>query len=203
MSCNKSDDGSSCSKLQSRKSSSSISSCMDDKGTNYSSKPAGSRRSQGKTNGRSERGLHLIELACSAVALSVMAMFCLDTCIVILGFMFNDAACRDAARAASQAKDSTAALLVAQKTASAHKGDGVFCSTPAISSADVNYVDYGGNITSTNVPYVTVKSTCNIKMPAPILFLGANLKEDGLFQSVCEYTFPITNINLNIPGEAH
>ena len=194
---------------------------------NCSSKPAGSRRSQGSNcnpddkkirnslkpaienrrrsgvSSRNERGLHLVELACSAVALSVMAMFCLDACIVILGFMFNDAACRDAARAASQAKDSTTALLVAQKAALAHKGDGVFCSTPAITSSDVNYVDYGGNISSTNVPYVTVKSTCNIKMPAPILFLGANLKEDGLFQSVCEYTFPITNINVNIPGEEH
>lgn len=142
-----------------------------------------------------------MELAASAVALSVMAMFCLDACIVILGYMFNDACCRDAARAASQAKDAAGALLVARTTAASHKGDGFFWQAPTIADSDVNYQDYGGNISSTNVPYVTVKTSCLIKMPAPILFLGANLKPDGTFQSVCEYTFPITNINVTIPGE--
>lgn len=150
---------------------------------------------------RSARGIHLVELAASAVALSVMAMFCLDATIVLLGYMFNDSCCRDAARAASQAKDAVSALKVARTTALAHRGDGIFWTQPQIGDSDVFYQDYGGNISSINVPYVTVKTTCFVKMPAPILFLGANLKPDGTFQSICEYTFPITNINVNIPGE--
>ncbi|MBX9571196.1 MAG: hypothetical protein K2X77_20030 [Candidatus Obscuribacterales bacterium] len=151
---------------------------------------------------RNAAGTHLIELAASAVALSVMAMFCLDACVVLIGYQFNDACCRDAARAASQARDAASALKVARTTASAHKADGYFCSQPNITDADVMYQDYGGNISSTNVPHVTVKTTCNVKMPAPLFFLGANLKDDGTFQSISEYTFPITNININIPGES-
>ena len=150
---------------------------------------------------RNRRGIHLVELAASAVALSVMAMFCLDACVVLIGYQFNDACCRDAARAASQAKDAASALKVARTTVLAHRADGYFCSQPNVADADVMYQDYGGNISSTNVPHVTVKTTCNVKMPAPLFFLGANLKDDGTFQSICEYTFPITNININIPGE--
>lgn len=142
-----------------------------------------------------------MEVAVSAVALTVMTVFCLDACIVVLGFMFNDAACRDAARAASQASTATAALSIAQTTASSHKGDGYFWTTPAVTASDVVFEDYNGVITATNVPYVTVTTNCSIKMPAPILFLGANLKPDGTFQSTCHYTFPLTNVTLTIPGE--
>lgn len=157
----------------------------------------------GRTAGkRSNRGLQLLEVAASATALTVMTVFCLDACIVILGFMFNDAACRDAARAASQTKSATQALLIAQKTAQSHQGDGNFWSTPLVESADVEYQDYGGTFSAVNVPYVTVTTHCSIKLPAPLLFLGADLKPDGSFQSKCSYTFPLTNINLVIPGEA-
>jgi hypothetical protein len=149
---------------------------------------------------RDRQGMQLIEVACSAVALAVMTIFCIDACVVLLGFMFNDSACRDAARAASQSSSAAAALLIAQTTVAAHKGDGYFWSTPQVASSDVVYQDYGGNITTTNVPYVTVTSRCTIRMPAPLLFLGSNLKPDGTFQSASCYTFPITNVNINIPA---
>lgn len=147
-------------------------------------------------------GMQLIELACSAVVLAVVVVFCVDVCVVLLGFMFNDSACRDAARAASQASSASQALQVAQATVAAHKGDGYFCTTPAINPSDVIYQDYNGNITETNVPYTTVTTTCTVRLPAPLLFLGANLKPDGSFQSTCRYTFPITNITMIIPGES-
>ena len=148
---------------------------------------------------RATRGSQLAEVACSAVALAVMTIFCVDACVVILGYMFNDSACRDAARAASQASSASAALLIAQTTVTTHKGDGYFWSTPVITAADVVYQDYGGVITATNVPYVTVTTNCTIRMPAPILFLGARLNNDGTFQSTSRYTFPITNLTITIP----
>lgn len=150
---------------------------------------------------RNQRGLQLMEVAASAVALTVMTVFCIDACVVVLGFMFNDAACRDAARAASQASTATSAMNVAKTTVAAHKGDGYYWSTPTIGTNDVVFEDYGGKITATNVPFVTVTTNCSIKMPAPLLFLGADLKPDGTFNSTCHYTFPLTNITMTIPGE--
>lgn len=151
---------------------------------------------------RNSKGVQLIEVAASAVALTVMTILCIDACIVVLGFMFNDAACRDAARAASQASTSSAALSIAKTTVAAHKGDGLFWSTPVITNSDVEFQDFGGKITATDVPYVTVTTNCAIKMPAPLFFLGSNLKPDGSFNSTCHYTFPLTNITLTIPGES-
>ncbi len=148
---------------------------------------------------RNKKGLQLVEVCCSGAALSVMTIFCINACVVILGFMFNDSACRDAARAASQASTSTAALKLAQTTVAGHQGDGTFWSTPVVTANDIVFQDYGGTITPTNVPYVTVTSNCTIKMPAPLLWIGANLKPDGTFTSTCQYTFPLTNVNIVLP----
>jgi hypothetical protein len=170
--------------------------------TGQAGQPAPDSRTPQSSTSRGSRGSQIIEVACSAVVLVVITIFCIDAGVVVLGYMFNDSACRDAARAASQASSATNALLVAKTAVAAHKGDGYFWTTPAITPADVVYNDYGGVITATNVPYVTVTTRSTIKMPAPILFLGARLNNDGTFESICHYTFPITNITMNIPGES-
>jgi hypothetical protein len=147
------------------------------------------------------KGSGLVEFACSICVLSVITLLCLNVCILVFGTVVNDQCCRDAARAASQCNSSATALAVARAAVAAHKTDGYFITAPQVAASGVVYEDFGGRPLPDQVPKVSVTTTCKIRIPAPLLFFQANLT-DGTINSVRTYVFPVTNYNLDIPGES-
>jgi len=140
------------------------------------------------------RGTALMEVALSASMLIVLAAVGSDITLVTCGMTLNDSTCRDATRAAAQQSTSAAALSAAQAQLKIHATDGVFVSQPILvstSSPNFVYNDYGGSPPANTSPYVTVTTSVNVKLPAPIVFLGATFSPGGYIQFIRSYTYPI------------
>lgn len=139
-------------------------------------------------------GVACIEIGIASFLMIVLAAFGLDLSLIIFGMDLNDAACRDAARAAAQQNTQAKALQAAQSQLSTHATDGFWVSQPTLKSAaapDFVYNDFLGNPPANVSPYVTVTTLVNIRCPAPILFFGASFIRSGKIQFARRYTFPI------------
>jgi len=140
-------------------------------------------------------GTALIEVGISLSLLIVLAALGSDLALITFGMSLNDAACRDATRAAAQQSTSVNALSAAQTQLKIHATDGVFISQPTLvstSSPNFVYNDYGGASPPTNgSPYVTVTTAVNVKLPAPVFFFGATFLPNGYLQFIRSYTYPI------------
>lgn len=145
---------------------------------------------------RLSRGSNIIELAMLSVLFSIFAIFGLNVGFVIMGSQMNDAACRDAARAAAQGNNLANALNLAQASLRGHTPDGYFVSQPTLDTASFVYEDFGGATPPDTSPYVTVTTTCRVRIPAPIFFSGANVNTDGTMSFRKTYTFPIVKTTL-------
>lgn len=141
-------------------------------------------------------GSTLIELSMLSVLFVVMAVLSLDVGYVLMGSEMNDRACRDAARAAAQGDSYATALQLAQVAVVAHAGDGVFVSNPTVDSGAFSYQDFGGNPPPNTSPFVSVTTNTNIKIPAPIFFLGSAFGENGTMRFTKTYVFPIVKTQL-------
>jgi hypothetical protein len=125
-----------------------------------------------------------------------MAALTSDMTLLIFAGTMNDAACRDAARAAGQNNNAASALAAAQAQLKVHATDGRFISQPqltATAAPDFDYNDYGGNPPANTSPYVTVTTSVNVKLPFLLDLLGISFygasKHTVLFTR--RYTFPI------------
>lgn len=141
-------------------------------------------------------GHTLIELSMLAVLFVVMSVLSLDVGYVIMGSQLNDRACRDAARAAAEADNYAGALDLAQTAVIAHRGDGYFVSSPTVEASDFVYQDFSGSPPPNTSPYVSVTTSCNIRIPAPIFFLGAEFGSSGTMNFRKTYVFPIVKTQL-------
>lgn len=126
----------------------------------------------------------------------VMSVLCLDMGYVIMGSQVNDRACRDAARAAAEADNYATALKLAQAAVAPHKGDGYFVSSPTVDASAFTYEDFGGDPPPNTSPFVSVTTNCDIRIPAPIFFLGANFGATGTMNFSKTYVFPIVKTQL-------
>lgn len=140
----------------------------------------------------------MVEVAASALFVVVLALLGLDLALAVLGASMNDSACRDAARAAAQANDSSKSLQMAQAALKGHKTDGFFVAQPAIGAlaGDFVYQDFGGSPPANVSPYVTVTTACNVRVPAPLFFYGAEFLQNGTLLFRQRYTFPIVKSRL-------
>ena len=144
--------------------------------------------------GRSKHGSAFIELAITLCLTIVLAALGSDITLMTYAMFLNDKACRDAARAAAQQTTSAGALKAAQVQLKVHASDGVFVTQPVlVSQVSPNFVynDYGGSPPANQSPYVTVTSSINIKLPAPVFFWGTNFMSSGSIVFVRSYTYPI------------
>lgn len=149
---------------------------------------------------RKRAGGHtLIELSMLSVLFVIMGVLCLDTGYLIMGAEINDRACRDAARAASEADNYATALQLAQAAVIAHAGDGYYVTSPKVDPVAFTYQDFAGSPPSNTSPYVSVTTNCNIRVPAPILFMGAGFGNSGAMQFSKTYVFPIVKTQLYLP----
>lgn len=138
----------------------------------------------------------IIELCLLAVLFVVIATFSLDVGFIVLGAQVNDAACRDAARAAAQGDSYANALALASAAVATHHTDGYFVSQPAIDTADFQYEDFSGLPPANTSPFVRVSTTANVRVPAPIYFLGQTFGAGGTMQFRRTYFFPIVRTRL-------
>lgn len=144
---------------------------------------------------RSRRGFSSVEVSISCALMICVVALALDLTLLNFATAMNDAACRDAARAAAQCNNSASALQAAQIQMKMHATDGFFISQPTLtstSSPDFVYEDYAGDAPEDTSPYVTVTTSVNVRMPCPIVFFGSSFYGPGgtiVFKR--QYSFPI------------
>jgi len=117
-----------------------------------------------------------LELAILSAFLIIVGVLAADIGIVLTGD-YNDAtACRDAATLAAHSANASAALDLAQATVMLrHKP-----SSPII--LDVShfvYEDYGGQPPANAIPFVSVSTSSQVHVPAPIFFNTKIVGTDG------------------------
>ncbi|MBX9573538.1 MAG: hypothetical protein K2X77_31845 [Candidatus Obscuribacterales bacterium] len=143
-----------------------------------------------------ERGHTLVELSMLSVLFVIMAVLSLDVGYVLMGSEVNDRACRDAARAAAQGDNYATALRLAQVAVIPHRADGVYVSSPTVDTAQFTYQDFGGDPPPNESPFVSVTTRANVRIPAPIFFLGSGFGQNGTMQFSKTYVFPIVKTQL-------
>lgn len=148
------------------------------------------------SRGLRKRGHNIIELAMLSVLFVVFAIFALDIGFVIMGSQMNDAACRDAARAAAQGNSYANALNLARAALAGHRPDGYFVTQPTLDTGAFQYEDFSGSPPPDTSPYVTVTTSTTVRIPAPVFFIGASFGKDGTMRFSKTYTFPIVKTTL-------
>ncbi|MDZ4834748.1 MAG: hypothetical protein SGJ27_13305 [Candidatus Melainabacteria bacterium] len=142
-------------------------------------------------------GACCLEITITAFLMCVFSVVGLDTTLIILGMSLNDAACRDAARAAAKQSSADKAIQAAQSQLRVHCADGYWITQPVLESCSApNFVfnDFGNHPPPNTSPYVTVTTTITIKCPAPIVFFGADFVKDGAITYSRRYTYPIIKV---------
>lgn len=147
-------------------------------------------------NKREARGSSIIELGMLSVLFAVIAVFCVDVCFMLVASQVNERACRDAARAAAQADNYLSSLQLAQAAVASHKANNMYVSDPSVDASLFVYQDFGGNNPASVSPFVSVTTTTNIQVPAPVFFMGMNMGPNGVMQFTKTYTFPIVKTRL-------
>ena len=138
--------------------------------------------SMGKVNIRNARASVAVELAVGSFFILTMMLLAIDVTVMMIGFSMNDRACRDAARAAAQCSDATAAQAAARAALMAHKGDGYWITTPILLTGGSNFIysDNGGNALIIDPPpSVTVTTQITCRYPVPINFFGVKFGDNG------------------------
>jgi len=146
--------------------------------------------------GRKTDGHLVLELSVVASLICVAGAFCANLATVSIAASAIDLSCRDAARAAAQASDSASSLKLAQTAVKAHQTDGYFISQPTVSANSFVYQDFAGNPPANTSPYVSVTTTSNVRLPAPVMFWGVASGTDGTTVFTRTYTFPIVKTQL-------
>jgi hypothetical protein len=135
-----------------------------------------------------------------SVLFVVLAILSLDVGYLIMGSELNDVACRDAARAAAEADNYATSLQLAQAAVVSHTADGYFVTQPQVNASLFQYQDFSGSPPANTSPYVSVTTSCNVRVPAPIFFLGSSFMASDTMQFSKTYVFPIVKEQLYLPG---
>ena len=149
----------------------------------------------GRRTNRGQRGSAAFELAAGALITIGIVAFALNVCFAMLSYSINDHACRDAARAAAQAPSAAQAFIMASNIVKSYNSNNGLLSPITVRS--VLYTDFSGNPPAGQSPFVTVTTTSNATMPAPIEFFGKTLFGSSIPVSKT-YAFPI--IRLTVPN---
>ena len=174
-----------------------------------------------------KNAMALAEVAAGATLAVIFILLVVDAVVLLYAAFMNDLACRDAARAASKSQlqnppanatasqisplAAQAALYAAQQSLYSHRVNSNFVSNPALFPA--NNINYHDNIQGTspniftspvpppaasNIPYVSVTTMVNVKLPMPVNFFGSVMLQGGAQNTITfyrSYTFPLNNLN--------
>ncbi|MBY0356970.1 MAG: hypothetical protein K2W82_03130 [Candidatus Obscuribacterales bacterium] len=142
------------------------------------------------------QGHTILEVSMLSILFVVISIFCLDVGFILMASQVNERACRDAARAAAQADNYLSALQLAQAAVAGHQSDGYFVSTPTVEAGQFVYQDFGGNAPPNVSPFVSVTTSTNVRIPAPVFFFGESVLDNGSMRFTKTYTFPIVKMQL-------
>ncbi len=142
-------------------------------------------------------GQSIIELCAGLIILVPIIMALVDLAFVIASMQINDAACRDAARAAAAGPPSQAHKRANGVAKASYRGSG-YIKGPTIDTEDVTtnpatiapLGPFGGPYQGT----VRVKSHVELTMPVPIPFVPATMNK---IDFVAQQEFPITYVEPN------
>jgi hypothetical protein len=151
---------------------------------------------QTRTGARKNSGSLILELTACTFLFTFFAVLAVHVGVMIFGAFLNDAACRDAARAAAQGKTITQATQLAQAVLVSHKQTNSFLTSPILLTPIV-YQDFGGNPPNPQTsPYVQVTTTTTANLPFGALnFQGLIFTQDKQLTFSQTYTFPIVRVN--------
>jgi len=140
---------------------------------------------------RSSTGSSFIELALTIMIITGMVLFALDICMLMIAYGINDRACRDAARAASRARNQGEAMNLAAAAIRYHDIASALIDNPTIDQSAFKFVP---NPSGALQPYVSVTTRTNTRVPAPIFMLGTQIGGDQVAIAK-QYTFPLMKIS--------
>ncbi|GEM_PF-3315106 len=158
--------------------------------------------STGKKNcagtSRSQSASTLVELACMGIVLVPVALLAVNICYLAAGSYINDAACREAARAASQQTSLDPASGAAQAAVQSFAVAGGLIGSPQVTGVVFDYsTDSNGNPIEiadldktilSKLPTVQVTTQLTARVPAPLLMGSKGLTNHVVLSS--SYTFP-------------
>lgn len=149
--------------------------------------------------GQRRTGQSMIELCAGLIVLVPIIMGLVDLAFLIAAMQVNDAACRDAARAAAAGPPSEAFQRASGVAAASYRGQG-YIKGPTISNSDVSTNpatiadpgQFGGPYQGT----VRVKSHVELTMPVPIPMVSQTVPPNKM-EFIAQQEFPITYVKPN------
>lgn len=141
----------------------------------------------------------MIELCAGLIVLVPIVMGLVDIAFLIAAMQVNDAACRDAARAAAAGPPSEAVQRASAVAAATYRGQG-YIKGPTVTSSDVSTNPtsipdpgpFGGPYQGT----VRVKTHVQLTMPVPIPMVPQTMSPN-VMEFVAQQEFPITYVKPN------
>lgn len=145
---------------------------------------------------RKNSGSALIEVGCMGFVMPVMAVIAANIGVLVFAAWVNDAACRDAARAAAQQGNQSDAIVAAVGVTKQYgTGGGIFGQPKVLTESTAfqfePYFDQEGVPQLEKGPFVTVTTRLNTVLPAPIIYGNTGFTNMIVFKQ--SYTFPILN----------
>ncbi len=153
---------------------------------------------------RSNAGSSFIEVAISSISLGVIVLLGLDAYVWTQGFMINDLACRDACRAAAQARPPSGANTIAAYSAAATQAadrelkvlhintGGPYIRNPQLISCVWNGIGPTDPLPpAPQTPTVTVQTSIDMRLPFPIIFMSQQVAPGGVLVFRRSYTMPL------------
>jgi hypothetical protein len=145
---------------------------------------------------RNRNGSLIVDFAAGLFVFPIVTLLSINVGLVGLGAWVNDAACKDAARAAGQKSDPTIAKVAAQKVVDGYAANGVLgkirLDDEGTNFAYVVLRDINGE-DGLNRAFVRVTTKVTIRMPAPVIFAENKLSDSITLRQ--QYTFPVIDPN--------
>jgi Flp pilus assembly protein TadG len=143
---------------------------------------------------RAATGSGFLELAVALIFMTAMLLFALDICMVLIAFGVNDRACRDAARAAAQGRNTGEALKLAKAALRQHATSSALIEKPRLVENQFAYVTSPPPKGKPSEPFVSVTTVTNTRVPAPIFLVGQNFG-GGRIAIARRYIYPIVKLS--------
>lgn len=152
---------------------------------------------------RTRKGSTVVEFVLMGWLLALVALLGLNCGVMVMAAWANDAACRDAVRAAAEQDTASKALAAARAATARFATSSLWMTSPTVSVQGEDFAyrafrDANGVPQRSQGPCVTVATVTTAVMPAPLFFNGAALTDKITFKQ--NYTFPLMRLS-TIPGE--
>lgn len=138
-------------------------------------------------NARRRSGTIALDVVVGTMLVIPMTFFAIDLTFLLVGGGSNDAACRDASRAAGTADSKPLALTAAVLACSAHLTDGILVTQPHVDDSKFSFAEDP----AAPIPYASVVTNCDISLSMLKALAGDGSSSFGLRR---RYVFPALSL---------